>query len=439
MKKRNQARFFAAIRMRLPSSQVVINSFSATDSSGFSHRCAGILYPESEDEVAYIASCANRFAVAIDPISTGFNVGYGDHLPESSSQVLVDLRRMNRILELNRREGWLRIQPGVSQGEVAEYLKKHAPDLHFDLTNWLKESSVVGNALERGRTLVSERENDLIGAKLALASGEFLRTGFNPQGKSPVIHGLNLHPLIFQSNLGIVVEGVLRVRAINPRARYMLAGFANFSEYLQAVDAPWLQSAKSIRMLRWYCQGTFAESPATAKIKSALRGCKGGVVALELDRSVSAMAAQEGLGGLVYPIARENLMSSPPLQKLNTMNAMSFFSFSVRRSAGEFKAALRFIESLGQSRRMRFYKTISFLDTTGVFLLRAHADPARKPQETRDQFREISTAIQDKGYILFRDHSGMPTKDLPDARLKKMIKTCFDPKGVISPGRYGLQ
>ena len=427
------------MRVHLEPSQVRAGVFSGTDSSGFKKNCAGILYPETDEQVAYIAKCASRWKIAIDPISTGFNVGYGDYLPEKSAQVLVDLRRMNKILELNREEGWLRIQAGVTQAQVAEYLREYAPELSFDLTYWIKESSVIGNALERGRTVLAERERDLIGAKLALANGEFLRTGYTPIGKSPLVHGLNLHPLIFQSNLGIVVEGILKVRPVDVRSRYALAGFGTFHDFARGLEALNLQPTNSARMLRWFCLETFGESPTPTKVKQRMTSSAGGVLALELDRSVTNAAMAKLLRASVSSISKEKLMTAPPLEKLNDLGPMSFFSFTVRRSSRDFLTANRFIGCLRRQFPLRFFVTISFLDSSAVFLLRVHGDPARQSKTTRAHFREISRAIEKHGYVLYRNHSGIPTKHLPDARLKKMIKTCFDPKGVISPGRYGLQ
>ncbi len=437
-KGRRLAQFFLAVRGRIPSTQVLTQSISATDSSGLSRRCAGIIFAESEEDVAHVVRCANRYSIPIDPVSTGYNVGYGDYFPESSGQVILNLSRMNRILELCREEGWLRIQPGVSQGEVAEYLRKHAPEFNFDLTYWLKESSVLGNALERGRTLLAERERDLIGAKIVLASGEILRTGFNPQAKSPVIRGLNLHPLIFQSNLGVAVEGVLRLRELDSRARYLMTGFKSFGGYAQALPKLQKERLEGLRLLRWFCRETFAETPAPSPIKKQFGQCRGGVLAFELDRSVKTATVRDILTGPVCAIARESLMSSPPLTCLAQHTPFSFYSFAVRRSAKEFLAARKFIEDLRRRYPLPFYQTISFLETTSVFLLRIHADPARQSRSEAKIFLEIAKAIQDAGYVLYRDHSGMPTKQLPDASLKKMIKNCFDPKSVIAPGRYGL-
>lgn len=426
---RKLSAFFTRLRSQLSNSQIVAKSISAHDSSALNRGCAGKLFAESKADVLQIVKAANRFGVAIDPISTGLNVGYGDYYPEKSNQVVVDLRRMNRILEFNRSEGWIRIEPGVSQGEVAKYLTQNAPEYQFDLTYWLKESSVIGNSLERGRTLVTERENDLIGAELVLGSGETLRTGFDPHGLSPLSHGLNLHPLIFQSNLGIVVEGTIKLHCANKNARYHLIGFERLSELTQTLEK--LASTSGVRPLRWFCSKTFESTPVPSSIRTRFKDLKGGVLVVESN----SQGLLKDFAEIQAPIRRDALMVSPSLD-IVPREPISFYSFSIRPS--EIRQAQRKISSWMRRFPFRFFQTISFLELAPVVLLRAHADPAQYSVHVRQGFRELSFEVEASGYVPFRDHSGLPTKNWTDTKLKKMIKIAFDPKGIISPGRYSV-
>lgn len=70
------------------------------------HRCTipvervidGVLLPGSVEEIRHIVAIAGRFNVALYPISTGKNWGYGSANPVRDRSVILDLSRMNRIL-----------------------------------------------------------------------------------------------------------------------------------------------------------------------------------------------------------------------------------------------------------------------------------------------------------------------------------------------------
>src|SRR5215469_6065048 len=60
-----------------------------------------ILRPASREEVQACVRIANRYGVALYPISSGKNWGYGSRLPASDHCALLDLSRMNRIVDFN--------------------------------------------------------------------------------------------------------------------------------------------------------------------------------------------------------------------------------------------------------------------------------------------------------------------------------------------------
>ena len=59
------------------------------------------LAPGSVEQVQAVVRIANRFRIPIYPISTGRNLGYGGSAPNYSGSVVLDLKRMNRVLEVN--------------------------------------------------------------------------------------------------------------------------------------------------------------------------------------------------------------------------------------------------------------------------------------------------------------------------------------------------
>jgi 4-cresol dehydrogenase (hydroxylating) len=70
--------------------------------------------PASAEEVQAIVRIANQLRIPLYPISTGRNLGYGGAAPVLSGSVVLDLKRMDRILEVDERNAYALVEPGVS-------------------------------------------------------------------------------------------------------------------------------------------------------------------------------------------------------------------------------------------------------------------------------------------------------------------------------------
>ena len=61
-----------------------------------------IVMPKNTEEVQGVIRVANEYKIPITPFSFGTNMG-GAAVPSIEGSILLDLRRMNRILEIKRR------------------------------------------------------------------------------------------------------------------------------------------------------------------------------------------------------------------------------------------------------------------------------------------------------------------------------------------------
>src|SRR5215813_10270665 len=66
--------------------------------------------PETVDQVQAIVRIANQYRIPLYPVSTGRNLGYGGSAPVYSGSVVVDLKRMNRILEVDEENGYALVE-----------------------------------------------------------------------------------------------------------------------------------------------------------------------------------------------------------------------------------------------------------------------------------------------------------------------------------------
>ncbi|WP_426112731.1 FAD-binding oxidoreductase [Massilia sp. PWRC2] len=185
-----------------------------SSTAGAGSRAVAVVRPASRTEVIAIVTLAGRYGVAIYPISTGHNWGYGDACAVGDGQLIVELARMNRILKVDPQLAYAVIEPGVTQGQLAEFLREHAINLWCDCTGAGADTSLIGNIVERGfgHSPYGNRVQHIAGMQIVLASGEVLRTGFGHYPQSRVTHlfgagiGPSLDGLFTQSNLGVVVE-----------------------------------------------------------------------------------------------------------------------------------------------------------------------------------------------------------------------------------------
>jgi 4-cresol dehydrogenase (hydroxylating) len=65
------------------------------------HVPSGAVAPASVEEVQAILKVANKYKLPLWTVSTGKNMGYGCATPASSGQMILDLKRMNRIIEID--------------------------------------------------------------------------------------------------------------------------------------------------------------------------------------------------------------------------------------------------------------------------------------------------------------------------------------------------
>jgi 4-cresol dehydrogenase (hydroxylating) len=173
-----------------------------------------VVRPGSAQEVAELARLAVTHTLALYPVSTGKNWGYGDACPVGAGQVLLDLSRMNRIVKVDPELAYAVIEPGVTQQRLSDFLREQETGLWCDCTGAGPDTSFVGNILERGfgHSPYGNRLQHVAGMQVVLAGGEVLDTGFGHYPQSRTTHlfpygvGPFLDGLFTQSNFGIVTR-----------------------------------------------------------------------------------------------------------------------------------------------------------------------------------------------------------------------------------------
>lgn len=177
-------------------------------------RPAAAIRPASREEVVKVVQIAQEFGVPLHPISRGQNWGYGGMLPPKDGTVIVDLSRMNRILEVNVDLGYAVIEPGVSQQQLYDYLREHRLPLIPDATGAGPDASIIGNILQRGfgHTPYGNRILHVANMEAVLRDGSVVHTGFGdfPNARAADVFPYGLGPWLdgafTQSSRGIVTR-----------------------------------------------------------------------------------------------------------------------------------------------------------------------------------------------------------------------------------------
>jgi len=185
-----------------------------TATFGTSIRVPAILRPGNREGVRQVLQTANEWQIPVYPVSGSCNWGYGSRVPSASGCVLLDLRRMNRILDFNENLAYITVEPGVTQQQVYSFLQERKSGLWMDATGASPQASLVGNTVERGfgHTPYGDHFAHVCGLEVVLPNGQILETGFSrfEGARTGPLHrwgvGAYLDGLFTQSNLGVVTR-----------------------------------------------------------------------------------------------------------------------------------------------------------------------------------------------------------------------------------------
>ena len=169
--------------------------------------------PDGVEQVQQIVRIANKYKIPLWTVSTGKNLAYGGSAPRLSGSVVLDLKRMNRILEVNDRNHYALVEPGVSYFDLYRYTQEKGLNVFIDAPDpgW---GSPVGNTLDRGggHTPLRDHFSTLCGMEVVLANGDVVRTGMGalPNSRTWQQYKYGFGPYVdgifTQSNYGIVTK-----------------------------------------------------------------------------------------------------------------------------------------------------------------------------------------------------------------------------------------
>jgi 4-cresol dehydrogenase (hydroxylating) len=441
--------------------------------------------------VQEVVRLAARNGISLYPVSGGKNWGYGSWLPPEDETTVLDLSGLKVIDPVDRATAAVRIEAGVTQIGLAEYLTANAAQFWCNVTGAGSATSILGNALERGIGYAGRRDQEIFGYEVVLPDGTLHRP--DPEACSPALNrpcGLDVDSLWPQANLGIVVAARVRLRRHQEREdAVVLRG-----GYLDILET---------------CRRALAEGILTLPVHIGEPGrtkrVGAGLLAYLLKREPSdhevarifpetgqhtALAAIHGRHAVVNAAYRELRKIAVHGVKLQRANARTLrlaeraFSLLGLGHAATRLAALRPLLALtwgepsnvgltaldpagrsdpDRSAEGAFYlncasslaseasvqiETIFRAAWKDIALTRIALDHAclltigtlhfadRDAEHAHSAAREINASLRRSGFPPYRQ--GINDQFAPSA-LALRLKKALDPTGIIAPGRYGMR
>jgi FAD/FMN-containing dehydrogenase len=158
----------------------VLDSYSHDNSFTRPMQPRSVVQPRNADDVQKTVMWANQTRTPLVPVSSGEPHFHGDTVPSTPEAIIVDLRRMNKIVRIDRRNRMAIIEPGVTYGQLQPALAEKGLILSTPLLP-RQSKSVVTSLLEREPTLIPKYNytlpEPLRCLEVVWGNGEMLRTG----------------------------------------------------------------------------------------------------------------------------------------------------------------------------------------------------------------------------------------------------------------------
>jgi glycolate oxidase len=196
------------------------------DASMNVHRPNAAVWPESTQQVAGIVRFANEYKIPVVPRGAGTSLS-GGVIPIKGG-VIIDLSRMNKILEISIENRYTRVQAGVVCDDLNRALAKHGfifpPDPASSSVATIGGNVGTNAGGIKGAKYGTTRDY-VMGLQVVLPTGEVLNTGSHTM---KCVSGYDLSKLFVGSEgtLGVITEVTLK---INPIPRYAMTAVATFS------------------------------------------------------------------------------------------------------------------------------------------------------------------------------------------------------------------
>jgi len=137
-----------------------------------------VVMPNTTKEVSDIMRLASETKTPVIPMGGGLVLSGLTRALKGG--IILDMKRMNRIISVNPYSRYAIVEGGASQGMLQSYLKKHFPQLKHSMPDAPPIATMAGNMCIHGSGHLSVQggfHSDMLnGMEVVLPTGEIIRT-----------------------------------------------------------------------------------------------------------------------------------------------------------------------------------------------------------------------------------------------------------------------
>ncbi|WP_413116443.1 FAD-binding oxidoreductase [Streptomyces sp. CY1] len=391
-------------------------------------------------------------ALRVPVVPRGAGTGLSGGASAGTGSVVLDLSRMNRILELRPEEQIAVVEPGVITAGLdraaGEFGLRYAPDPASAAI-----STVGGNIATNAGGLRCAKygvtRDAVLGLDAVLADGTLIRTG---RRTVKGVTGYDLTGLLTGSEgtLGVITAATVRLRPMPEETVTVAAYFATFAEGAEAVSAltPARVEPAMAELLDGPVLGAVDDAQGTD-----LRSRGGALLLLQCDgrgAAAEADAAVRELGGRAAsvevtgdPAEADRLLAARrlALPSLERLGRPLIEDIAVPRS--QLAAAVRAVDAAADRHGVRIFTFAHAADGNLHPILVLDPSLPAVPDAAWQAAGDIFTAALRLGGTLTGEHGVGTLKRRwlgdelgPDQHaLQRRLKTAFDPHGILNPGK----
>ncbi len=138
-----------------------------------------VVISSTVDEIQKLVRLANEHKIPLVPLGGGLTLS-GLVIPVNGG-IVVDMKRMNKIIEINELSKYALIEAGVTSGQLLSHLNENYPNLQPPIPDAPPSATIAGNVLIHGSGYLSQKYGDhgamINGLEVVLPDGEVCKLG----------------------------------------------------------------------------------------------------------------------------------------------------------------------------------------------------------------------------------------------------------------------
>jgi FAD/FMN-containing dehydrogenase len=138
-----------------------------------------VVAPKTTEQVQKVVLLANQEKIPIVPMGNGMSLT-GLVIPLKGG-IVMDMKRMNKILEVNEKARYAVVEGGTSQGVLKAFLQDHHPNLRHSLPDAPPTTTIAANVALHGQGRLTQQygfNSDMVsGLEVVLPTGDICKIG----------------------------------------------------------------------------------------------------------------------------------------------------------------------------------------------------------------------------------------------------------------------